>query len=119
GAPGVATTTATPTNITQTSAVVGGSITSQNLTTITSRGVCYNDTGLPDINSAKLEIPGTTGVFSGTLSGLAIGKTYYAKAYAQTPQGISYGLVVPFTTRAADAPVAYWTQPFNDPSQFH
>jgi pectate lyase len=118
GAPGVSTTTAPPTDITQTSAVVGGNITSANLTTITGRGVCYNDTGLPDINSNKLGVAGTTGVFSATLSGLAIGKTYYVKAYAQTPQGISYGLVVPFTTRAADAAVAYWTQPFNDASQF-
>ena len=118
GAPGVTTTTATPSSITQTSAVVGGDITSTNATTITSRGVCYNDTGFPDINSSKLTIAGTTGSFSGTLGGLAIGKTYYAKAYAETPLGVSYGLVVPFTTRAADAPILYWTQPFNDPAQF-
>lgn len=118
GAPGVSTTTITPADITQTSAVVGGNITSTGLTTITRRGVCYNDTGLPDINSNKLEVAGTTGAFSGTLSGLQTGKTYYVKAYAQTPQGISYGLVVPFTTRAADAPISYWTQPFNDVAQF-
>jgi pectate lyase len=118
GAPGVTTTTTPPADITQTSAVVGGNITSAGLTTITKCGVCYNDTGLPDINSNKLEVAGTTGVFSGTLSGLQIGKTYYVKAYAQTTQGISYGLVVPFTTRAADAPVSYWTQPFNDDTQF-
>lgn len=117
GAPGVVTTTATPTNINQTSVTVGGNITSQDLTTITSRGVCYNDTGFPDINSTKITVAGTTGPFSGTLTGLIIGKTYYAKAFAQTPQGISYGLVVPFTTRAADAPIAYWTQAFNDNSQ--
>ncbi|MFD2162290.1 T9SS type A sorting domain-containing protein [Paradesertivirga mongoliensis] len=118
GAPGVSTTTATPVDVTQTSAVVGGDIISQNLTTITARGIVYNETGSPDINSNKLEIPGTTGTFSGTISSLEIGKTYYVKAYAQTPDGISYGLVVPFTTRAADAPVAYWTQPFNDNSHF-
>ncbi|MES2775693.1 MAG: T9SS type A sorting domain-containing protein [Bacteroidota bacterium] len=114
GAPGVMAVTDIPVNITQTSAVVGGNISSTNITTITSRGVCYNETGFPDINSTKLAVAGTTGAFSGTLSGLTIGKTYYAKAYAETPQGISYGLVVPFTTRAADAAIAYWTQPFND-----
>ena len=118
GAPGVSTTTASVDDITQTSAVVGGSIASEGLTTITSRGICYNETGSPDINSSKLEIPGTTGAFSGTLSGLQIGKTYYVKAYAQAAEGISYGLVVPFTTRAADAALTYWTQPFNDAGQF-
>jgi hypothetical protein len=66
GAPGGSTTTTTPADITQTSAVLGGNITSTGLTTITSRGVCYNDTGLPDINSNKLEVPGTSGTFSGT-----------------------------------------------------
>jgi hypothetical protein len=118
GAPGVTTTTATAKDITQTSAVVGGEITSLNITTITARGICYNETGAPDINSNKLPITGTTGTFSGTLSGLKLGTTYYVKAYAQSPQGISYGLTQQFTTRAADAPVAYWTQPFNDITQF-
>lgn len=118
GAAGVTTTTAAARDITQTSAVVGGEITSLNLTTITERGICYNETGAPDINSSKLSITGTTGAFSGTLSGLKMGTTYYVKAYAQTPQGISYGLAIPFTTRAPDAPVAYWTQPFNESGQF-
>ncbi|MEO7313150.1 MAG: T9SS type A sorting domain-containing protein [Chitinophagaceae bacterium] len=117
GAPGVTAATTTPTSITQTSAVVGGNISSTGATTITSRGICYSTTGSPDFNSSKLPIAGTTGPFSATLSGLEIGKTYYTKAYAETPQGISYGLVVPFTTRAADAAIAYWTQPFNDNSQ--
>ena len=118
GAPGVSTTTASVSDITQTSAVVGGNITSQNLTTITSRGICYNDSGSPDINSSKVTVAGTTGVFSATLSGLQIGKTYYVKAFAQTAEGVSYGLVVPFTTRAADAPLTYWLQPFNEAGQF-
>lgn len=117
GAPGVTTTTAAASDITQTSALLSGDITSTGLTTITSRGFVYNDTGSPDINSTKITTSGSTGTFSATLSGLTIGKTYYVKAYAQTPDGISYGLTVPFTTRAADAPVAYWLQPFNDNSQ--
>jgi|GEM_PF-1020429 len=116
-APGITTTTANATDITQTSATLGGEVTSTGLTTITSRGVVYNDTGSPDINSTKVTASGTTGAFTVNIGGLTIGKTYYAKAYAETPDGISYGLTVPFTTRAADAPVAYWLQPFNDNAQ--
>jgi pectate lyase len=113
---GLKTTTLTPTEISQTSALVGGNTVNTGSSTITSRGICYNTTGSPDINSSKIEIAGTTGDFTTQLTGLSKGTIYYVKAYTQTNNGISYGLSVPFSTRADDAPVNYWTQPFNDPT---
>lgn len=113
---GMKTTTNAATQITQTTAVVGGAIVNNGSSTITARGICYNTAGSPDINSSKIEVTGTTGDFSSTLIGLSKGTTYYAKAYAVTNNGVSYGLALPFTTRANDAPVDYWTQSFNDPA---
>ncbi|MBN1187930.1 MAG: T9SS type A sorting domain-containing protein [Bacteroidales bacterium] len=118
GAPGVSTITDTPAAITQTSALVGGTITSDGSSTILSRGICYNSTGYPDTSSNKIVVAGTTGSFTGTISGLEMGTTYYVKAYASTNQGVSYGLSLAFTTREADAPLDYWTQPFEDLSHF-
>ncbi len=118
GAPGVTVTTLDPDLITQTSAIVKGTFETDGTSTITACGLCYNDTGYPDINSDKIEATKNTGQFSGKISGLKMGTTYYVKAYVQTNSGISYGLVVPFTTRSADAPLDYWTQPFNDNAHF-
>lgn len=116
-APGVTTTTATPSDVTQVSAVVGGDVASTGASTILRRGICYNTTGFPDTTSTKLEVPGTTGSYSTTLSGLEMGKTYYTKSYVVTNAGVSFGQIIPFTTRDSDAPLAYFTQPFNDAAQ--
>jgi len=118
GAPGLTVTTLNPDLITQTSAVVKGRFETDGSSSIASYGLCYNETGYPDINSSKIEVEQSNGNFSGKISGLKMGTTYYVKAYVQSNNGISYGLVVPFTTRAADAPLAYWTQPFNDNTHF-
>lgn len=118
GAPGVDVTTSAASTITQTSAVVGGHVVSTGEATIISCGVCYNDTGYPEITSNKVETSPTTGDFTVSLSGLEMGKTYYAKAYAITDKGTSFGLVTSFTTRQPDATLAYWTQTFENTSEF-
>ncbi len=118
GVSGVTTTTTQPTQINQTSALVSGSITSDGSNAIVSRGFCYDTNGNPDTASMKVSVPGTSGAFSTTLSNLSMGTVYYVKAFAATASGISYGPVVSFTTRAADAPVNYWIQPFNDLTHF-
>jgi pectate lyase len=114
GVSGVTTLTAPLTQINQTNALASGSITSDGSHAILSRGFCYDTNGNPDTASMKVYVPGTTGIFSTTLSNLAMGTVYYVKAFAATASGVSYGPVVLFTTRSADKPITYWTQPFND-----
>jgi pectate lyase len=116
-APGVTTTTAIPSDVTQISAVVGGSVASTGASTILSRGICYNTTGFPDTTSATITVPGTTGAFSTTLGGLEMGKTYYAKSFVVTNAGVSFGQILAFKTREADVPLLHFLQPFDDAKQ--
>ncbi len=118
GSKGITVTTTDVVNITQTSATAGGMIVSDGSSSISNYGVCYNTTGLPDVFSNKVEFTGTTGNFTASIEGLTPGTTYYLKAYATTASGVNYGEEVTFTTRSADAPLAYWMQPFNDTSHF-
>ena len=118
GAADVTVITAEASEITQISALVGGTITVDGSSTITSRGVCYNTTGAPNTSSEKVEVSGTTGAFTTTIGSLTAGTTYYVKAYAVTSKGASYGEEISFSTRSDDAPLAYWIQSFNDQSQF-
>ncbi|MGX5691516.1 hypothetical protein, partial [Arcticibacter tournemirensis] len=82
-----ATMTATTAVGTATATIDGGS-------PISERGLCWNTTGNPDINSTKLALSQGTGVFSGTLTGLTEGPTYYVRAYAINDEGVSYSPVV-------------------------
>lgn len=115
---GMKTTTGISESITQTSMTINANVVNTGTATITSRGICYNKTGAPDINSSKTTETGTTGNFSSILNGLEMGTTYYVKAYAVTNNGVSYGLTVPVKTRDADPAVKYWTQPFDNTDYF-
>jgi pectate lyase len=115
---GMKTTTGTSESITQTSMLINANVINTGTATITSRGICYNKTGAPDINSSKTTETGTTGDFASVLTGLEMGTTYYVKAYAITNNGVSYGLTVPVKTRDADPSVNYWTQPFDNTAYF-
>ena len=84
GAAGLTITTREASEISQTSAVVGGNITNEGSVSIVSRGICYSTTEHPDISSGKIEVEGSTGEYTSTLSNLIPGTTYYVKAYAET-----------------------------------
>ncbi len=118
GAKGITVTSTDVTDITQTTALAGGTIVSDGSATISNYGICYNTTGMPDVFSNNVEFAGTTGNFTALIEGLTPGTTYYFKAYATTTFGVNYGEEVMFTTRSSDAPLAYWMQPFDDTSQF-
>lgn len=118
GASDVMVETSDITGITQTSAMTGGNITVEGDREILERGVCYNTIGIPDIQSDKTVYAGIENNFSVRLQNLSVGTTYYAKAYAKTSVGVNYGNELTFTTREADAAVAYWIQPFDDTAQF-
>jgi formylglycine-generating enzyme required for sulfatase activity len=97
-APTVTTTAAT--NITTTTAQTGGNVTSDGNSTVTARGVVWNTTGNPTVesNQGKTSNGSGTGVFTSQLSNLQEGATYYVRAYATNGKTSAYGNVIEFTT---------------------
>lgn len=97
-APYVSTTT-TVTNVTTSSALVGGNVTGNGGAVVTERGVVYSTTNTsPTIGDGKLIIGSGNGAYSQVLSGLRGGTTYYIRAYATNIIGTSYGVATSFTT---------------------
>ena len=100
----------TSASIAETSAILGGNVTSDGGDGITERGVVYAMTATnanPLIGGAgvtKITAPGTTGVFTTTASNLTVQTGYSFKAYAINSGGISYTSVATFTTLPSLAP---------------
>ena len=91
-------TTSSPSDITETSATVGGNVIADGGATVTERGVYYSTSASPETTGTKLQIGSGTGTFSTSLTGLSAGTTYYIKAYATNSIGTSYDSEVTFTT---------------------
>ena len=92
-------TTSSVSNITTSSASVGGHVTSDGGATILERGVCYSTSTNPTIYDHTIMSYGTTGSFTVDLDGLSASKTYYVRAYATNEVGTSYGASIKFTTK--------------------
>lgn len=91
-------TTASATNITQTTATVGGNVTNDGGKPITSRGVCYSLTTNPTILDSNKVSGSGLGSFSIGLTKLLPTTTYYIRAYATNAIGTSYGNIISITT---------------------
>ena len=91
-------TTAEITSITQTTAVSGGSVTSDNGGSVTARGVCWSTAQNPTTSDSKTSDAGGTGNFTSNITGLTGNTTYYVRAYATNSAGTAYGSQVSFTT---------------------
>ncbi|MBQ6307220.1 MAG: fibronectin type III domain-containing protein [Bacteroidales bacterium] len=83
------------TDITTTTAMAGGQITSAGNGTISESGICYK-TGNEDWTCIALTA--TNNAFSTTLEGLTPNTTYTVRAYATNEEGTGYGEEVSFTT---------------------
>jgi uncharacterized protein (TIGR02145 family) len=92
--------TAAPKSITATTATLGGEVKNIGRTAVTERGMCWNTTTSPTIINNKLAVGSGKGVFESTVSGLAKGTKYYARAYATNTAGTAYGNETSFTTLA-------------------
>ena len=103
--PTVVTTSAT--NVTSTSASVGGKVTSDGGTTVTERGVVYSTSSKPTTSNNKKRSGRGTGAYSVELSDLSEGTTYYVRAYAINSKGTAYGEQVSFTTKSSTAKVRF------------
>jgi len=86
------------TNITTTSANSGGNVTSNGNSTVSARGVCWNDTGNPTLENNIGYTTDDTGLgsFNSQLEGLTEYLTYFVAAYATNEEGTSYGQVISF-----------------------
>jgi uncharacterized protein (TIGR02145 family) len=92
------------TGITNNSAVSGGTIISDGGCDITEKGVCWNTTGNPVIETDQKTSNGEgSDNFTSNITGLEPAKTYYLRAYATNDPGTSYGEEITFTTKIADA----------------
>ena len=86
------------TSITLTSAVSGGTITSDGGAVITVSGICWATTPNPVVTGSKTTDGTLTGSFPSTITGLSAGTTYHVRAYATNSAGTAYGNDVSFTT---------------------
>lgn len=85
-------------NITETTAVSGGVITSDGGEAVTARGVCWSIHTGPTTASDKTTDGTGTGTFTSSVTGLTNGVTYYLRAYATNSIGTAYGGQYVFTT---------------------
>ena len=86
------------TNITTSSAVCGGNVTSDGGSTVTSRGICWSISPNPTIDNNKTTDGNGVGEFTSDITGLTNGTTYYVRAYATNSKGTAYGEEKSFTT---------------------
>ena len=100
-APQLTVTTAEPTDITINSATCGGRVVSSdgNFVSVTHRGICWSTNPNPTFNDNYVEVENGIGSFTASMTDLAIGTTYYVRAFAVTANGTFYGEQKIFTTR--------------------
>jgi hypothetical protein len=92
-------TTANVYEITQTSAISGGNVIDKGGYEVTARGVCWDTTENPTINSSKTSDGAGEGAFTSTITGLTTNTNYYVRAYATNQVGTRYGNEIGFTTK--------------------
>ena len=91
-------TTTVQSNVAQTTATCGGTVTSDGGSAVIARGVCYGTTAAPTLTNSKTTDSTGIGVFSSALTGLTANTTYYVRAYATNANGTAYGAQISFET---------------------
>ena len=91
--------TAEVTDISYTTATIGGNVIDGGNTRVTDAGIAYSTSQNPTISDNKFNCSIGTGPFNGVLSKLQDNTTYYVRAYAINSKGVSYGEQVSFTTK--------------------
>ncbi|MGA2408438.1 MAG: FISUMP domain-containing protein [Bacteroidales bacterium] len=86
------------TNITNSTAICGGDITSDGGSAVIVRGICWSTSQNPTTANSITTNGSGTGSFTSNLTGLALATTYYVRAYATNSFGTTYGNQVSFTT---------------------
>ena len=89
-------------DITETTALAGGNVTSDGGAEVISRGVCWSTNQNPSINDGHTNNGTGVGEFSSQITGLNSNTTYYVRAYATNEKGTAYGETMSFTTSEPD-----------------
>jgi hypothetical protein len=97
-APTPTVTTVSVSNITQTTAISGGDVTSDNGASVTTRGVCWSTSSNPTISDSHTTDGSGTGEFVSNLNSLTLNNLYFVRAYATNSFGTAYGNEMIFTT---------------------
>jgi len=95
--------TASFSNITSTSFISGGNVTSDGGSAVLSRGICWSRNIDPTVTDKITDDGSGAGSFISTITGLTSGTEYYVRAYASNIAGTSYGNEIHFTTPVEDA----------------
>lgn len=96
-------TTKTVTAVTYTTATSGGTISSEQGSPVTSRGICWSTDPQPTISLSTKTSNGTgIGEFTSGMTDLQASELYYVRAYATNAIGTAYGAEVQFQTLAAE-----------------
>jgi|GEM_PF-6171008 len=92
-------TTQAASNIWSTSATGNGNITGLGFPYPTAYGICWSTSADPTVEDNKTNSgpTSTTGAFTGSITSLTPGTTYYVRAYATNDEGTSYGEEQVFT----------------------
>ena len=90
-------------NITSTTATCAGNVTSEGVSSVTARGVCWSTSQNPMISNSKTTNGSGLGAFLGNITGMSPNTTYYVRAYATNSEGTTYGEQKTFTTNAQQA----------------
>lgn len=91
-------TTSPVTNITETTALSGGTITSDGGKSVISRGVCWSENPTPTIKNQITSDGAGGGAFISEIICLYGGTNYFLRAYATNELGTGYGMVLAFNT---------------------
>jgi len=95
-----AVTTGATTNLQPLSATLGGNITSNGNSTVTTAGVCWATTSSPTTSSSKTATATVLGAYTVSATGLIPGTLYYYRAYVTTSVSTQYGDNATFRTPA-------------------
>lgn len=87
-----------PSEIVDTAAVCGGSVTSDGGAEVSARGVCWSTGQNPTIADPKTDDGTGVGFFRSEITGLNAKTVYYVRAYATNSAGTAYGELVTITT---------------------
>ena len=91
-------TTAAVTNILDYTAMGGGEVTSVSGAPVTERGLCWSTHTYPTLEDAHIVCGTGLGSFTGQMTELTPGTTYYVRAFATNAAGTVYGTQTSFTT---------------------
>ena len=94
-------------NVGQTEAVIRSSVDANGGSVILSRGVCWGTESGPSIDGWHNENGSGEGSFDSFLTGLLPGTDYFARAYATTETGTTYGNELAFKTADGLSPINF------------